>query len=156
KDRLLEIAQRASRLDSHLVDENLVCAAVGLEGVALSSGTVQRQHQLAPEALAVRVRGDELLQLGDHPVVAADGEVGVYPFLYGLQPQLVERGDRTLRERLVGEVGERRSAPQAQRLGEDRRTRGSGRRAGLVEQPLETVGVDGVGLYGQPVTGPGR
>ena len=50
-------------------------------------------------------------------------EVGLDPLLERGEAQLVEPLDGGARERLVGEVGERRPAPQAERLAEELRRR---------------------------------
>ena len=60
--------------------------------------------------------GDERLELADELVVAPEREVRVDPELDRRQPDLLEPGDRRLGEALVGEVGERRAAPQRQRV----------------------------------------
>ena len=71
--------------------------------------------------------GDEGLELGDERRVPAEREVGLDPLLERREPQLLEPLDGRARERLVGEVGERRPAPELERLAEQR-----GRRAGVV------------------------
>lgn len=79
------------------------------------------------------VRGDELLQLADDVRVPAEGEIGLDPPLERGQAQLLEPGDRRLRERLVGEVGERWAAPEGEGLAQH-----VGRRIGISggERPL--------------------
>ena len=70
--------------------------------------------------------GDELLQLADDVRMPAEGEIGLDPALERGQAQLLEPLDRRLRERLVGEVGERWPAPESEGL-----TQCLGRRGGL-------------------------
>src|SRR5919201_2050214 len=48
--------------------------------------------------------------------MAALGEVGLDPLLEGGETKLFEPGDLGLREQLVGEVCERRAAPERERL----------------------------------------
>jgi hypothetical protein len=56
------------------------------------------------------------LELGEHLGVAAKRQVGLDPVLHCSEPQLLQVGDGRLRERLVGELLERRSTPQPQRV----------------------------------------
>src|SRR4051794_41867488 len=55
------------------------------------------------------------LELADHARVTAKRQFGVHALLDRHQPQLLEPGDLSLRERLVGEVRQRRPPPQRQR-----------------------------------------
>src|SRR5437870_419486 len=52
QDRAIELAQRRARLDAKLVDEHAPCVVVGLKGISLTAGPVERQHQLATQPLA--------------------------------------------------------------------------------------------------------
>ena len=58
---------------------------------------------------------DERLELADELFVAAGCEVGLDPRLEQRAAELVEPGDLGLRERVVGELGERLAPPQRQR-----------------------------------------
>ena len=49
-------------------------------------------------------------------VVTAELDLGLEPVLERGQPQLVEPGDLVLEERLEREVGERRPAPERERV----------------------------------------
>jgi hypothetical protein len=66
------------------------------------------------------MRADGGLELGNELSVTAQAEVGLDALLERLQPQLLEARDLGLSERLVGEVGQRRTAPQRERLPEFR------------------------------------
>ena len=70
------------------------------------------------------------------------GELGVDPLLERRQPQLPETGALRLRERLVGEVGERRPAPQRKRLAQLLRCPLGIGAAGLGDEPLEAGDVE--------------
>ena len=59
---------------------------------------------------------DERLELSDELVVASQCQVGVDAELGRREPDLVEPRDRRLGEAFVGEVRERRYAPQRQSL----------------------------------------
>src|SRR5215210_2741948 len=59
---------------------------------------------------------DERFQLADQLRVATERELGLDPLLDRSEMELFEPSDLALRKRLVGELGERRAAPQSQRL----------------------------------------
>ena len=82
---------------------------------------MEGEHELAPRALAQRMRAHERVELGDERGVLAAGEVGLDPRLLRLQAGLAERGRDGGGERLVLEVGERPAAPQAERGAQLRR-----------------------------------
>ena len=94
---------------------------VRLQRLGLTPRSVEREHQLAPQALPQRVLRDQRLELADELSAAAELEVGVDPLLERLQAQLLEPADLGLGERLEGEVGERWAAPQRERLAEQLR-----------------------------------
>ena len=68
QDRLLELLQLLPGLDSDLLDEQRAGAPVGGESVRLAATAVQREHQVAPEALAKRLLPHEGLELLDELV----------------------------------------------------------------------------------------
>ena len=133
EDRLLELAQPLARLDAELLDQRPARVLVGLQRVGLAVRAVEGQHQLRPQALPVGVLGDQRLQLPDHLGVAAERQLGLDQLLERRDAQVVEPGDLALRERLVGEIRQRRAAPQRQRLLERRQRRA---RAGRRPAPL--------------------
>ncbi len=120
-------------IDAELLDEGLACSAVGGERVGLPARAVEREHELRARALAQRLGLDERLELGDELGVAAQREVGVDALLDDDGSQLLESRDLRLRERLVDEVGQRRSAPERERLAQ--RDLGGGCVAGLERGP---------------------
>ena len=71
-------------------------------------------HEDGPRPLAERVLANERLDLSDDLGVAPESEVGLEPPLERLQAELFEARNLGLRERLVGEVGERRPAPEVE------------------------------------------
>jgi hypothetical protein len=77
EDRLLELLERRARVDPELLDERSARVPVDLERLRLAARAVEREHELGAEALAERVRGDELLQLSDDFPVPAEGEIGL-------------------------------------------------------------------------------
>ena len=82
----------------------------------LASRAVQGEHQLFPETLPERVTRREALELADHLSVFSDGELRLDPVLERAEPLLLQPRGLGLERRLTGEVGERRAAPQIQRV----------------------------------------
>ena len=91
---------------------------VDVERLGLAARPVEGEHQLAAETLAQRMVPDERLELRQHGGVAAERELRLEALLERGEPQLLEPRDRRLRERLVGEVGERCAAPEPERTTE--------------------------------------
>jgi hypothetical protein len=81
KDLPLERLQLAARFEAEFADEPCACGAVDVEGLRLSSGAVERQHQLAVDALAQWVRRGEPLELADELQVPAELQVDVKAIL---------------------------------------------------------------------------
>ena len=156
EDGALEPPQLLAGLEAELVGELAPHSAVGLQRLRLAAGTVEREHELGPQALAQRVRGDQRLELADEVCVASACKVGVDPLLKHRQPQLVELPDLGLGERLVREVGERRAAPEGE-CGAQLVRRPHGLRSPrLPAQPLEHREVELLRLDVQDVAGRAR
>ena len=68
------------------------------------------------QALAERMIRDELLQLDDHLAVVTELELGLDPKLLRREALLLKAGDTCLGEAGEGNIGERRPAPQRQRV----------------------------------------
>ena len=94
--------------------------------------------------------GHECLELRNQLLGAAARQLGLDALLAGAQPELLERRQGGRRERRVDQIGQRRAAPEGERLVEQppglRGVAGGGGGAGALEQRLEAVGVHGVGL----------
>src|SRR5579864_2258437 len=108
----LELLESRAEFDPELLYERGPSRAEGRERVGLPSRAVEREHQLDSEALAERLRGDKQLQLPDQLGMTSEREVGVDPPLEGREAQLLQPADRSLGERLAGQLAERRSAPE--------------------------------------------
>ncbi len=143
--RALQLLQRRARLDPQLVDEHASGGLVGGQRLGLASRPVEREHQLAAQALAEGVLGRQRVELRDQRGVPAEREVGVDPHLDREQVHLLEAPDRRLRERLVDEIGERGAAPERERLAQPLggllRLGG----AGLLDEALEAVEIELLG-----------
>ena len=106
-----------ARLEPEIVVEPTPRLLVDLERLRVPSAAIEREHELRDEALAVRVLRDELLELADRLLVAAERELGVEAQLVRAEPQLLEPvglGAPCRRER---DVGERGPAPHRERGG---------------------------------------
>ena len=153
EDRALEATQLLARLQPELVDEQAASLLVCRERVRLAPGPVQRQHQLAAQALAQRVLPDEPLELGHELGVPAELEIGVDPLLQRCQPLLLQAGTRGQRERHV-ELRERDSSPEGERFGEQRRGLGRGSTPGACHRLLEAPQVELAVARTDEVAGP--
>ena len=139
-------------------------AAEGAQRVGLASRAVQREHQLAPEPLAVGVLGHQRVELSRDLVVATQREQCLDPFLDRGDAQLFEPGCFGASEIVGRELGEGRAAPERQRVVE-RVERGAGvaelgAALRLRDELLEVcrviaLGVDREDIPGQRVS-PGR
>jgi len=128
-------------LDPELRDEQGAGRGVRLQGLGLSIGAVERQHQQRPQPLAQRELLDQAAELGDRLGVPAGLHVQAHPPLEGGDVPLgeVPAGDV---DRLTGETAERFAAPQRQ---------GGGRVSG--REALEGGDVHLRRLDPQPVAG---
>ena len=135
QDRLLEIAELGPRLDPDRVDEGGARRAVGVERVRLPAAAVEGQHPLCVKPLRQRLLRDQQLELPDHLAVPAVRQVAVDGQLDRPQAKLLEPPDLGVRERLLGDVQERRAAPQRECLARH------SRRDQLLESPrVEPLG----------------
>ena len=85
-----ELLEIRARLEPEIVVEPAPRLLVDVERLRVSSAAIEREHELRDEALAVRVLGDELLQLADRLLVAAERELGVEAELVRAEPELLE------------------------------------------------------------------
>ena len=114
--RLMEVPQGAPGLDAELVDKCSPCRLVRIERLGLATGAVEREHQVADERLAVRVVAHQAVELRHELRVAASSEISVDSFLQAREVEFLQPRDRRLCGVLIGELGERRPAPERQCL----------------------------------------
>lgn len=141
EDRPLELLQRAARLQTELLAQQLSRAAVGGERIGLATRPVEGQHQLATQPLLQRVDCDEGFELGDQVGDVTDREVCLDPVLHRGEPELLQASDLVLRELEQAQVGQGGPAPERERLAQRRggadRISGGERVATPLEQTLE-------------------
>ena len=148
--RGVQVGQPGARLDAQLFDEHRAGVAVGGERVRLATGPVEGRHQETTRALAERMLGDQLLELAHDVGMAPEGKVRFDPPLERQHAELLETSGDRIEQGVVRQVGERRAAPQGERLAE--RRRGTGRisllecPAAVVRQLLEPLQVERPGL----------
>ena len=153
----MQVGQPGAGLDAELVDEHRAGVAVGAERVRLAAGPVEGRHQETAGALAERMLGDQLLELAHDVGMAPEGEVRFDPPLERQHAELLETSGDRIEQGVVREVGERRAAPQCERLAE--RRRGTGRipllecPAAVVRQLLEPLQIESPGLDANDVAG---
>ena len=128
EDALLERAQLRPGFEPELIVQAPAASAIGIERVGLASPAIEREHQLSEQPLVVGVAIDEGLELGDQLAVMAEQQVGVDAVLDRGHARLVQARDLGRREGLVGEIGQRLSAPQRERIDQDARGRPRRRR----------------------------
>ena len=72
EDRRLQLPELVTRFEPELLAEDVTTLLEDAQRVGLPAGPVQREHQQAPEPLAQRMRGDELLELDDRTLVTTE------------------------------------------------------------------------------------
>ena len=156
QDLLMEIAERFSGLDAQFLGEQAASGVVDRERFGLPTRSVEREHELSAGTLAQRLLGHQALERRDDVVGEAELQARFDGFLASGEDELLECGQRGSGERRVGEVAERRAAPQAQRVLEQRSCRlrvpGRQRLPAALEQQLEANQVNGLALDVQEVS----
>ena len=84
----------------------------------MPSGSVESEHVLGAKTLPQWMLRNERFELAHCGAVAAERELGFEPSLERVQTKVLEMGAFRLCERLGCELGERRPAPERQRLAE--------------------------------------
>src|SRR5262245_34085156 len=90
ENRLFQLLHALTRLEPEVFTEEVPRLPVDLEGIGLSTRSVQREHQLLSETLLKWVFGDEPFELADQLCVMPEGEIGVESRDQTRQPQLLE------------------------------------------------------------------
>ena len=156
QDLLLQSLERGGGLEPELPVERAAEPVVCLERLGLAAGSVQREDQLPVQPLAERMAERERLDAAGHLGGAPGGELGVDPILAAGEAELLQVRPLDLGERL-GELGERRPAPQVERvreeLGRAVRVAGLERRAPLGPEPGEPGEVERLRLDRDEVAG---
>jgi hypothetical protein len=156
EDSAFQPLQLRSGVQAELLGEQPTRCRIRLQGLALPTGAVQRDHQMRVRLFAERVARDQGLRLSDDLVRTAQHQQQRQPGLPGLQVGLVETGDVCARPFVLRHVGQRLTPPQRQR-GVKLRERVFGRRPvrtglkRLVHCSFEAGGVHGVVVHDQGI-----
>ena len=148
QDRRMELVQRARRARSRARRRARSGSPVGLERIRLPARAVEREHRAGRrKPLAVRVLGDERLELGHELRMAAELEVGVDPALERDEP----RAPRCARARpptngASRQVGQRCAAVERERLAERRPRRSPALGLCPLDELLEALEIELVRL----------
>src|SRR5439155_17775435 len=116
EDATLQLLELPAGLETQLRVEGLPGALIDVERVARTSGAIQREHELAVEALVERVLGDQPFELGNELDVASLREVRLDSVLSRAQPRFLEPPGRLSCKRFVAQLGKGFPAPQPERL----------------------------------------
>ena len=116
QDPTFEVAELGARLDPELIDERPTSIAICPKRVGLAAGPIQRQHELLVEPLAQRHPLDAVGQVADRFAVTAEPQQQVDAPFRRRPPQFLEPGDLATGEVHAGDVLERFTSPQRQRI----------------------------------------
>ena len=143
EDLPVEHLQLSRGLDAELTDEHGARGLVVGERIRLPAAAVQGEHEQEAEPLAVRMLGNESLELRDRMCRPVAVDVGCQAALDRDQAQPRESRNLGPREWLVRHVRQRRPAPEV-----ECRPRVTAR-----EQCLEAIGVELLFVDAQSVAG---
>jgi hypothetical protein len=118
QDRLPQVGHRLARIDAQLLTQEVSQAIMRTQGVGLSTRSIQRQHPQRPQPLAVGMVRDQRPQLYTQSSVSTEDQLSMSKLLERHEPEFVQSGHLGTQERLVGQLAERRSLPQRERLRE--------------------------------------
>lgn len=129
----------------------------GVERLGLPVRAIEREHALGVERLAIGMGGDERIELSSQRPVPTARELRLDPGLERRDVHVAEAFARDAREGLVGEVGERVTAPERERvtaeLGRSPRFAPLERIRALGGQALEAGEVELLAFDAEPVAG---
>ena len=89
QDLLVELAERAARLDPELVDEGGPRRLIGLERLGLAPCPVEGEHQLGAEVLAQRMLPGESVELADEVRMSSLRKIPLDPLLEAGKAELL-------------------------------------------------------------------
>ena len=128
-----------------------------LERLGLAAGAVERDHQLAAQALVERMLAHETFELGHELGAAAELELCIEALLRDGQAELAQALDDRPRERLECEIGERLTPPDAERLPVEadgrRGVAGRERRSRCLRSPFEDRQVEPLRRHQDAIAG---
>ena len=120
QDAGLELPQRRARVQAQLLDQAITDFGVGAQGLGLPSAPVQGEDEQLPQALAQRVFPAQRLQFAGQFPVPPQAQLGAGPGFGRHQGQLVQPGPFGIKKARISELGQRLTAPQAERFAQGR------------------------------------
>jgi hypothetical protein len=120
EDLALQLRELVAGLEAKLLGEPTAGTLIRVERLRLPVGAVQREHQLSPHPLLEGMLGGEARDLGDELARSAVLQIGVDPEQPGLQAFLLQRAAPLGDAALGGDVGQRLTPEQAERLAKQR------------------------------------
>ena len=114
----MELAKLGTGVNAKLVGDGGARLTVDLQRLCMPASAVEGRHQQQPQGLLQRVVGEQPAELGNGLDVPAAGELGGDAELDGVQAQLGEPVRLGFDQRGGGDIGQRLTAPEAERLGE--------------------------------------
>lgn len=140
EDGLVHPGEFRSGFHAVLLHQALSYAPEAGQRLGLPSELVQRTQPQRLQPLTDRMPVGQLRQLAEHRSGLAECETRLGEVLARDQPLFLQASDRGQGERLVGELGQRLTSPERQRIGEqpcpDRRLRGGTRPHHQVHEPV--------------------
>ena len=112
QDPLVQALNLGTRVRPEILGEAATQPRVPLHRLGGATAAVQRQHELAGQALVQRILGDGSHQLGAQLGMPAVGEVPLDSAGQHLKPELLERGPLLPVQGVRGDVDQCRPAPQ--------------------------------------------
>ena len=109
---LLNGLQFRAGVNAEIAIEDGAGTEVDVEGLGLSSGAIQGDHQPGLKRLAKRHLVDDPAQVGDDIDVSPGRQLGVDPTFERERPELVEPGPLAAHRIGGGEIGQRGPAPE--------------------------------------------
>ena len=85
----MQLLERWAGLEPEFADERATRVRVGLEGLRLAPGAVERSHQLGAQALTKRMLTHEHAELRDELSVPAQEKIGLDPFFDRIEALVV-------------------------------------------------------------------
>ena len=153
QDPPLQRPELLPRLHPRLLDDRETHPLVGGKRVHPPIRAVQREHLQPAQPLVRRVLPHQPVELADRLPMQPQLELRLEPRLQRVDTLLLEVSDHILGEAPVGEIRQRRAAPQLERLSQRRRPLTRRQPTRLAHQPLEPPRIDRIGIDPQPVPG---
>jgi len=112
EDSLVKLPEQWAWLQTQRIYEALPRFTEAIERLSLAARAVKREHEVTAEALTKWICRDKRLELADHLLVAAQGEIRLDPLLENGEVPLVEPRLFHLGEQADLKVSQRHASPE--------------------------------------------